>query len=285
MKRKVSDYIQRGYRNVEGWSPKLTFSLTTEVAAIQDQWEVQGPVCEIGVHHGQLLILLHLLSRVDEKTVGWDLFERQEENPYLSGKGNRDKTEAHLQAFGCDLNRVELHEVNSLELTSAMVIKQCGGRPRLFSIDGGHTADIVFHDLQLAANTICDDGVVILDDLFSEPFPDVGRGFYRFMEQNSKQNTKYCTEGRNSGLFPFLIGGNKVFLARNDAAADRYIRALPDSHVSHETRTTTFCDREVMVVIRPYSPLKFALQSSGFWRSFREKPAGIWLRKQLKTTS
>lgn len=252
-------YADRGYKKVEGWSPKLAFTLIAEVAAIQDRWQIKGPVCEIGVHHGQLLIFLHFLTRDGEKTVGWDLFDRQDENPYRSGNGSREITEKHLRAFGCDPALVDLHQANSLELTVEQLKEHCGGRPRLFSIDGGHTADVVCNDLMLAAQTICKDGVVILDDLFCEPFPDVGQGFYDYMKKDGT-------------LTPFLIGGNKVFLAGSEAAADRYLKAMPLEHRHHETRQTQFYGRNVMVVIRPYSPVRYAMRHSRLWKILRRQP-------------
>ena len=242
--------------------------LVAEVAEIQKALNCSGHVCEIGVHHGQLLILLHLCTSGMEKTIGYDLFEPQESYPYPSGKGNKDVVEAHLRAFGCDRSRITLQKTNSLDLTPEQIVSECDGHPRLFSIDGGHTTEVVFNDLTLAKQSISSQGVVILDDLFSEPFPEVGEGFYQFMRE----------EG---GLFPFLIGGNKVFLARSDEDANWYLRRLSTKRKGYETRITRFCGRQVMVVLKPYYPVRYALRSSGVWRAIRDTAAGTLLRKVL----
>ena len=268
MNRRVASYVASGRRKVEGWSPKLAFMLISEVAEIQKKQNCTGPVCEIGVHHGQLLILLHLCTSGMEKTIGYDLFEPQQPYPYPSGKGNKDVVEPHLQAFGCDRSRITLQKTNSLDLTPEQIVSECGAHPRLFSIDGGHTTEVVFNDLTLAKQSISSQGVVILDDLFSEPFPEVGEGFYQFMRE----------EG---GLFPFLIGGNKIFLARSEAVADQYLKALSTDRRRYETRVTRFCGRQVMVVLKPYYPVKNALRRSAFWQNLRGTLAGTLVRKMM----
>lgn len=268
MNQRVASYVASGYRKVEGWSPTLAFLLVSEVAAIQKEQNCTGSVCEIGVHHGQLLILLHFCASGQEKTVGYDLFEPQEQYPYPSGKGNKQVVEAHLQAFGCDRSRITLKKTNSLDLTPERVLSDCGGYPRLFSIDGGHTTEVVENDLRLVAESISEDGVVILDDLFSEPFPEVGEGFYRFMNEQG-------------GLYPFLIGGNKTFLTRSDEVADRYLQALPTNRRGYETRMTRFCGRQVMVVLKPYYPVKYALRRSAVWQRVRTTTAGTLVRKLI----
>jgi hypothetical protein len=242
--------------------------LISEVAEIQKKQNCTGPVCEIGVHHGQLLILLHFCTTGQEKTIGYDLFEPQQPYPYPSGKGNRDVAEAHLQAFGCDRSRITLHKTNSLDLSPEQIIRDCRGNPRLFSIDGGHTTEVVENDLRLAAASVAEDGVVILDDLFSEPFPEVGEGYYQFMRDKG-------------GLFPFLIGGNKVFLARSNEVADQYFESLSTVHRGYETRVTRFCSRQVMVVLKPYHPVKYALRQSSVWKQLRDTAAGTMVRRVI----
>ena len=55
-----------------------------------------------------------------------------------------------------------------------------GGPLRFFSIDGGHLSHIVKHDLETAALSITDGGVIILDDYFNPEFPGVSEGTNRY---------------------------------------------------------------------------------------------------------
>ena len=44
---------------------------------------------------------------------------------------------------------------------------------RLFSVDGGHTAELARHDMLTADGAIGEQGIIILDDFFNEAWPGV----------------------------------------------------------------------------------------------------------------
>jgi hypothetical protein len=54
-------------------------------------------------------------------------------------------------------------------------------RPRLFSIDGSHTAEATWGDMVTAGMSIQEGGVIIVDDYFAEGWPGVSEGVQRFM--------------------------------------------------------------------------------------------------------
>jgi hypothetical protein len=175
---------------------------------------VRGSVAEIGVHHGKLFILLCLLRNEGEIAVGYDLFGRQDQNIDASGKGALEVLRDHLQHMNVDASGVKLITANSLELTAAGVLGDSESPVRLFSIDGGHTADITRNDLSIAAEAIADDGVIILDDFFNEAWPGVSTGTAQFFRDNPRK------------LVPFAILGNKVFFTRAQAVADAFRQML-----------------------------------------------------------
>jgi hypothetical protein len=78
----------------------------------------------------------------------------------------------------------------------------------LFSIDGGHTAEIAHNDLSIAAESIGADGVILLDDFFNEWWPGVATGTSQFLRDSP------------STIIPFAIVGNKVFFAKTKKMAD-----------------------------------------------------------------
>src|SRR5688572_16645150 len=84
-------YARSGHRQVQGWLSEIGIALILEGCRQQAEWQVRGSICEIGVHHGRLFILLHLATAPDERSVAWDLFEQQDENVDRSGKGNRQR--------------------------------------------------------------------------------------------------------------------------------------------------------------------------------------------------
>jgi len=127
-----------------------------------------------------------------------------------------------LRQMDVGTSHVKLIAANSLQVTGARVMSDSESRVRLFSIDGGHTAEITRNDLSIAAEAIADDGVVILDDFFNEAWPGVATGTARFFQDNPKM------------LVPFAVVGNKVFFARTDAAADAFRQILSRSEMVAE---------------------------------------------------
>jgi hypothetical protein len=189
---------------------------------------MNGPVCEIGVHHGRSFILLHLLTTDAERSIAWDLFENQEQNIDRSGRGNKDTFVANLRRHGCDLPRIEIRTRNSLELSPIEVVRTCGAPPRIFSIDGGHTAAITHSDLRLAAQSIRPDGLIILDDFFNESWPGVAEGTCRYFADPVVP------------LLPVGIGGNKCLFTIDPDMARAYRSVLLPAPLYGRRDTTLF---------------------------------------------
>jgi len=189
-------YLASGFRRVHGWIPALALLEVACVAQLQRRFAIRGPVCEIGTHHGRMLILMQLLTEPDELAVGIDLHERAQ-------------LLHNLRAHGGDPARIRMIFDNSLNVSATRILETCCGQPRLFSLDGGRTVDTTHHDLTLALNTMCTGGVVFVDDYFQERWPEVSEGVCRFML-------------RDGGLYPVAMGGNKLFLTNSVAACQDY---------------------------------------------------------------
>jgi hypothetical protein len=214
-------YVQN-MDGVHGWlQPEAARSIVCLHGA-QQRAGVRGSVAEIGVHHGKLFILLCLLRNAGEIAVGYDLFGQQEQNIDRSGKGSLEVLRNHLRDMSVSASHVKLITANSLELTGARIVRDSESPVRLFSIDGGHTADITRNDLSIAAEAIADDGVVILDDFFNEAWPGVSTGTAQFLRDHPK------------AIVPFAIVGNKVFFARTAEVADAFRQALARSTIVAE---------------------------------------------------
>ena len=89
MNKYLFEYIYQGSRNVYGWLYKPAIDIITSIANTQEALGINGPVCEIGIHHGKSFILIHLLTQDNEMSVAYDLFERQQENLDKSGLGDK----------------------------------------------------------------------------------------------------------------------------------------------------------------------------------------------------
>ena len=189
-------------RHVEGWFFPVDAYLFGLIDDIQREEAISGNLFEIGVHHGKTALFLARARRNEELLGICDVFERQELNRDRSGEGSREIFLRNLSGYP-----VRVFAKASSELTPAETTTTC----RFVHIDGGHRAEDVMNDLDVAARALLPDGVVAVDDLFNPNWPGVGEGFYRF-------------NATRPGVFvPILIGGNKVLLTR-PGAAERYER-------------------------------------------------------------
>lgn len=264
----LSKYVNAGHKRVQGWLSPIGLHVIVELNSAQKETGVNGPVCEIGVHHGKLFILLHLLADQSEKSVAWDLFERQDENLDRSGRGNSSIFRANLRKSECDLGRIKIITENSMNLTVEMIENACEGKPRLFSIDGGHTAEIAYNDLSLACQTLSDGGLIILDDFFHEAWPGVAEGACRYVFEH------------DNSLFPVVIAGNKYIFTNNERAAKTYIDRLDRRHKGYYPKRSRAFGKEVLI-LSPIRSIRMAMTQTQVWKNMRDKPLGLLLKKIL----
>lgn len=254
---KVEAYIKRGHRKVSGWLTPVAAEVLADLAGVQRRLGIAGGVAEIGVHHGKLFILLHLLTDSPEISVAWDLFERQNENIDDSGRGDQEIFRANLLRHGCDVARIRIRTENSLNLTVSEVLEKCGGSVRMFSIDGGHTAEITVNDLSLAEKALCRGGVIVLDDFFNEMWPGVAEGTCRHFSGGTD-------------LIPFAIGGNKLFLTNDAAMAKCYMEGVAKPRKGYGRKQSALFGHEVVIFV----PVERNLAKRLYWTA-----AHTWARQ------
>ena len=93
-----------------------------------------------------------------------------------------------------DSNTIKSHEITSIGDPQAV---------RFFHVDGDHTENTAFNDFNLAGESLCDGGILVVDD-YCDPFsPGVSVAFTRYMLQQGKNH-----------FIPIAIGGNKHFLVK-----------------------------------------------------------------------
>ena len=262
-------YAKNGHQRVEGWLLPMAIEAICGLADLQQEMGIHGPACEIGVHHGRLFLLLHLLTVPPERSVAFDLFEMQDENVDGSGKGSRDALMQNLRAHGCDLSRVEVVTENSLRLTPERIVSLCGGPPRLFSIDGGHTAEATRNDLVLADRTVCDGGLVVLDDYFNSSWPGVSEGTCTFVREDRER------------LLPVAITSNKfIFAAGQEQAAAYRQRWLEKGFGPHVATTGSPVSRIFgadVICFEARPRLRELATQTQLWMSIRGTPVGYAL--------
>lgn len=249
MDERARRYASAEHRKVQGWLTRTAAQSIAALADVQERQGIRGGACEIGVHHGKLFILLCLLLKPGERALAVDLFELQSENVDGSGLGSRVHLERNLARFGV---RANLMAENSMRLTADRILNLTGP-VRLFSVDGGHTAEITYNDLSIASEVACEGGLVILDDYFSTEWPGVTEGACEFMRERK--------------LSPVGYVSNKLILVRGDNAP--YIDALGGEPVEMFGSMAS--------VVRDRS-MRERLARTALWRSIRSNRLGAFVR-------
>ena len=258
-------YVRGGHRRVDGWLSRLDASLIATVGQWQNTAGIGGTVGEIGVHHGRLFILLALLRKPGERAFAIDLFDDQQFNVDQSGQGDETAFRNNLARFGVEPGSIEVVKGNSMALAWAGLADRLGPSVRLFSIDGGHTAEITRHDLGIADDSLGDGGVIVLDDYFNPEFPAVSEGMCRFMFD------------RPQALAPIAIGDNKLLLARPDWAA-RYRSMLVETVSSRYFVRDTELFGHPIAVFRTPRTLMQIIRQTNLTRRLRSHPLGQALK-------
>jgi len=184
-----------------------------------------GHIVEIGVHHGKFFLVLASCQRENEWAFAVDVFERQDENVSKSGNGSLPIFADNMASILPDATVCILKE-NSLRLDpKANIFTTNGMGVRLFSIDGGHSYHEALNDLIIADSVLTDNGVIIIDDFQHGGWDEVNAASMDFL--------------KDYPYTPIAMGGNKLFVCKNDAAhlykdlptmeIDAYINTARDS--------------------------------------------------------
>ena len=213
----LKKYLDFGFHQIEGWVETDLFDLID----LFDSMPINknGGVCEIGVHHGRLFILLNQTTQPQFESYAIDLFGEQHLNIDNSGCGNAERFQEYLSKYdrhaGKNTVIISGDSTDSgLELTKR--IKP--GSIKFFSIDGGHTPTHTLNDLKIANELISNEGVVILDDILNHRWLGVIEGAVNFLQTRPT-------------LVPFAMGHNKLYFCKF-SHYNFYYNLLLNSHLS-----------------------------------------------------
>ncbi|ATQ70843.1 hypothetical protein CQW49_23060 (plasmid) [Methylosinus trichosporium OB3b] len=207
-------YCAGGHRDVEGWLEPSILTAITGFIAFQRAAGLPATFAEIGVHHGRFYLGLALAMGASSRGVAIDVFEAQHLNPDGSGKGNRQAFVSNMARLNVAADRQTIIAHDSRLVSPQQVISALGGQHvSIFSVDGAHTVEYTISDLELAAATIAECGIIIVDDLFNARWPGVIDGVLQWLRSKA-------------GTFEMVVyGDNKGFIARS-AVASAYRQML-----------------------------------------------------------
>ncbi len=167
---------------------------------------VTGDMLEIGVEFGTSAFLLLDAMREEEHLTLIDLVRTAEWDAGCSGP-YRDRT------------NYTFIEGNSHAVDPAVLPSGC----RWIHVDGGHLYEHVTKDLELTADRLSEDGILVLDDFFEIRWPDVTAAFVEFLRTDSR-------------LRPFMLVNRKVYCSRSAASAAAYQSMFGDFLDKHADR-------------------------------------------------
>lgn len=197
-------YVERFMGTVQGYMTALDARLIAALLKHQDENKIVGHLCEIGVHHGRLFLMLALARREGERALAIDLFEDDVINANTRHAGRNGALLANAQRLGIELSEEETFKTSSLDVKPSDIFARTTGRIRFFSVDGCHLYREVENDLRLAESTLTPDGIIAVDDFFNPNWADVSFATYDFLRQSGK-------------FVPFAIT-SKLFLAAPEVA-------------------------------------------------------------------
>jgi hypothetical protein len=206
---------------------------------------IAGSVAEIGVHRGKFFIALHLLQLGAGSSVAIDVFGDQQLNVDRSGRGDLNIFLSNVERWASRAGLV-VHQGDSTRLTPETLLELAGSPVRLFSVDGGHTAETVFSDMCLAEASLSEGGVVIADDVFNGEWPDVAVGTLRYLDHGGK-------------LAPFAIGFNKTLFASPEYCSKyrQVVQSLFERRRLVDVLTSRYNGHDVVVLRRvPRTPIE-----------------------------
>ena len=171
----ITHFLQRyraSFRSIPGFFSFDAALLFIAYNQLIRERGISGNVLEIGVHHGLSTILIASLRGASKKCVAIDLFDQlQEQNTSGSGSGNQPTFLKNMANFHGDLGFLRV-----LAKASADVSTEEVGRNFSFChVDGGHSADETYHDLNFCLEILMAGGLLAVDDYFN-PAPVSQKG-------------------------------------------------------------------------------------------------------------
>jgi predicted O-methyltransferase YrrM len=191
---------------VSGWLADEAADFTLHLCRLQGAMGNLSSILELGVYRGKYLSLLAAAGQYTDATiVGVDAF--------LERIGEKVTPEAqHLvaESIAKSIQNVAPRSREPIlvwafttEVTQSSLLSHSARGYDFISIDAGHEADDVAHDVALAESLMTDGAILAADDVYNQKIPGVMEGLCRHFHHS------------NCDLAPFAWSGNKLFFCKS----------------------------------------------------------------------
>ncbi len=190
----------KGYR---GWFNLDDCSTFHTLLSYQTATGIKGDLLEIGSYHGRSTAVLANCLGSGERIIVCDAFEADTEDPY-SDRPSPELLRGNVTAVNPNLpeESLDIHACLSNELKL-----EPGLQLRFAHIDGGHSEEIAYSDLELCAPHITPSGIMVLDDYDHAMFPGVTLAAKRFLAEHP-EFTVFADLNRHGAI------GRKLYMVK-----------------------------------------------------------------------
>jgi len=210
MNNELMSRYKKFFDKISGWFLFEFIYTLEELNDIHKKFNIKGNILEIGVYQGKTFIPLSFLLGEEEQIVGIDCFEDQECNSSRSGLiCAKSNTVTNLQKiyfwkYADFLSKFRLIKSDSTLLKPNMYLNFITNKLsyRIICIDGGHDEKTVEIDLNNAAELICKDGFIIIDDY---------KNYYKEFEDSpihgigvTQAVDKFLLKNKNFKIYKFI---------------------------------------------------------------------------------
>ena len=173
------------------------------VLTLQSVLGVQGDLFEIGSFHGRSTAVMAAYLKNDEKIIVCDAFQLDTEDAYVD-KPSPQMLVENILRVNPDLgeSRIVVHQCLSNDLSLDDDVKL-----RFAHVDGGHSEEQTYFDINLCKKHIIEKGLIVVDDYNHQEWPGVTPGVNRFLRENADFSV-LADLNRHGAL------GRKIYLIR-----------------------------------------------------------------------
>ena len=174
------------------------------VLSYQSAMGVKGDLLEIGSYHGRSTVLMAKCLQPGERIVVCDAFESNTDD-YYPTKPSPAGLISNIKRLNQELeeDRIVIHKClsNDLHLNNDENF-------RFIHIDGGHSAEQAYFDLNLCSKRLAPHGIIVMDDYYNKLWPGVTQGTDKFL--NDSDTLSILADLNRHGAF-----GRKLYLIKN----------------------------------------------------------------------
>jgi hypothetical protein len=168
---------------------------------------VTGDLLEIGSYHGRSTAVIGRCVQPGERFIICDTFESPDGDDGYPELPTPDGLRRTLRRLAPNLQEPDIRSARSDELDLT------GVELRFAHIDGGHTHEVVLHDLRPTAAHLAPAGIIAVDDYQHHEWPDVTTAVDAFMAESGF----YAAADVNR----WTESGRKIYLAQSRARKRR----------------------------------------------------------------